>query len=467
MATQKDFASKGRGRHKRSQVREEDTMTAKIDALNGLFAKRTYRRTQMKTKKGWLRISVYGMLLFAVIAAVLAAPAQALAAGSQNPLALRAWLGEYFDNRSLDGAPERVSDDAAIDFDWGYGAPRGLPGDGFSARWTRSLHFDAGTYRFYALADDGVRVWLDGELIIDQWHPSPGNTYAADRALAAGNHILRVEYYEESGGAKVHFWWDTLISAYYPDWRGEYYANASLDGSPALVRNDKAIDFNWGGLSPISGVDGDTYSVRWTRELNFDAGVYRFYVTLYGDVVVWIDEELVLDARGYGANRSFSSDYILRRGKHEVKVEFFNSGGNGRIEFSWELYDAHPESEWLGEYYNNRYLHGDPVLVRYDEAPVFDWGRGAAAESLPEDGFSVRWTHREHFAGVYEFYAEATDGIRVYVEGELVIDEWPQGEGSVDSVVTVRLDGKKEVVVEYFNRRGDAQVQFYWVRVSE
>jgi hypothetical protein len=45
-----------------------------------------------------------------------------------------------------------------------------LPVDDFSVRWTRNLNFSAGSYRFYAHVDDGVRLSIDGKPLIDEWH---------------------------------------------------------------------------------------------------------------------------------------------------------------------------------------------------------------------------------------------------------------------------------------------------------
>jgi len=59
--------------------------------------------------------------------------------------------------------------------------------DWFSVRWTRTLWFDAGRYRFTTTTDDGVRLYLDGQLIVDQWRDQPPTTYTAERDWAPGS----------------------------------------------------------------------------------------------------------------------------------------------------------------------------------------------------------------------------------------------------------------------------------------
>src|SRR5690606_2207379 len=129
----------------------------------------------------------------------------------------------------------------------------------------------AGTYRFTATSDDGVRVWLDGELIINDWSDHPERTTTVDKAVSAGHHLLTVEYYENGGDAVMSFSYAPVQQAI-NNWRGEYYNNNSLSGSPTLVRDDASVNFNWGAGSPAAGtIVADNFSVRWTRNLNLPA----------------------------------------------------------------------------------------------------------------------------------------------------------------------------------------------------
>ena len=67
-----------------------------------------------------------------------------------------------------------------------------------------------GRYRFYAYADDGIRVRVNGQLILDEWHASSGDqVYSADLSLS-GTYNLDVEYYEQDGSARIRFWWKQI-----------------------------------------------------------------------------------------------------------------------------------------------------------------------------------------------------------------------------------------------------------------
>jgi mannan endo-1,4-beta-mannosidase len=85
-----------------------------------------------------------------------------------------------------------------------------MPKDNFSVRWSRQATFASGRYRFYAWADDGIRVRVNGELILNEWHASAGDeVYTADLPLD-GTRSVVVEYYEQGGDARARFWWTRI-----------------------------------------------------------------------------------------------------------------------------------------------------------------------------------------------------------------------------------------------------------------
>ncbi len=118
-------------------------------------------------------------------------------------------LGEYFNNQTLTGKPAFTRKDTQVNFDWGGGAPKGLPADHFSIRWTGKLiPPKTGTYKLGTLSDDGVRLWLDGKLIIDDWRDHAVETRVASVHLEAGRaYDLKLEYYELYGEAVARLAW--------------------------------------------------------------------------------------------------------------------------------------------------------------------------------------------------------------------------------------------------------------------
>lgn len=78
--------------------------------------------------------------------------------------------------------------------------------DNFSARYTKTEVFESGNYTFTTTADDGVRLWIDGNLIIDNWVDGV-STQTASLPLNAGEHTIKLEYYENTGTAQVKLSW--------------------------------------------------------------------------------------------------------------------------------------------------------------------------------------------------------------------------------------------------------------------
>src|SRR5207253_1243442 len=127
--------------------------------------------------------------------------------GSAGPCPTGQFFAEYFSNIALTPPSTRTACESAVSHDWGAGGPAGLPVDNFSARWTGRFQFAGGNVTFTARADDGVRVFVDGAAVIDQWHDQPATTYTAARTLSAGEHEVKVEYYERGGDAVIQVSW--------------------------------------------------------------------------------------------------------------------------------------------------------------------------------------------------------------------------------------------------------------------
>jgi hypothetical protein len=102
--------------------------------------------------------------------------------------------------------------DKTVNFNFGTGTP-GAPvkTDNFSARWTgRVLAPKTETYTFQTKSDDGVRLWINGKLIIDNWVTHSLTTNTAKVALTAGQYYaVKMEYYEATATASVQLLWST------------------------------------------------------------------------------------------------------------------------------------------------------------------------------------------------------------------------------------------------------------------
>ena len=124
--------------------------------------------------------------------------------------------GEYFKNKDLAGKPDLVRIDKTIDFTWANGSPDStIPSDEFSARWTGKLiPSSSGTYSIGVGSDDGVRLWIDGKLLIDSWFDRGASLDVVSMKLEAGrSYDLKIEYYENTGWAYASLVWDLKRTA--------------------------------------------------------------------------------------------------------------------------------------------------------------------------------------------------------------------------------------------------------------
>jgi PA14 domain len=118
---------------------------------------------------------------------------------------------EYFDRDDLTDS-KLVRTDATIDFDWADGAPsEQISPDTFSARWMGQVQADhSETYRFYTHSDDGVRLWVNHQLLIDHWANHAVTEESGTIVLVAGQkYDLKLEYRENGGQAVAKLLWSS------------------------------------------------------------------------------------------------------------------------------------------------------------------------------------------------------------------------------------------------------------------
>ena len=323
----------------------------------------------------WLRISTVVIGLFAVLLFGQVVLAQDIRPRHTDP----GWQASYWNNLTLSGAPALQRIEPDLNYNWGGGSPDpGISADRFSARWTRYIDVPPGTYRFRATSDDGIRVWIDGVLLIDQWYDHAALTNSAELYLGAGHHLVQVEYYENNGAALIELSW-ARAEAVISGWRGEYYNNKSLSGAPVLVRDDPEISFAWGGASPGAGlVNPDSFSARWTRNLDLPAGNYRFTMRVDDGARLFVNGHTLIDAWREQAETTYMGDIYLPGGPVTVQMEYYENVGAAVARLRWARADAAPV---------------DTVTVDDRDA---NFARGGAARSwrLEAEGYNgnLTWT---------------------------------------------------------------------------
>jgi len=343
------------------------------------------------------------------------------------PAVIREWRGEYYANMTLAGNPALVRDDAAIQFEWGTGSPGpGLPADMFSVRWSRTLHFDAGLYRFTVTADDGVRFWVDGQLQVDDWHDGSLRSHTVELRLTEGGHTLYIEYFEDLGDAAMQLSWKRIKL---PTATPTATPTAKPSATPTLRPTATSTPRPTATPSAMpTSTPTDTPTPTPTDMPTSTPTDTPTSTPTDTPTSTPTDTPTATPTEGSGP--------LLPR-------------------------------TWQAEYFGNPLLAEDPVLVRQDQVVDFDWGLESPGGSLPADGFSVRWTGEAHLpAGTYRYVLSADDGVRFWVDGQLLVDKWQwAGAGPYVAEIEMERGGQHTFQVEYFEALLEANIHLHGERI--
>ena len=270
--------------------------------------------------------------------------------------------GDYFTTQDLSGAPALSQVDQTVNFDWGGGSPDpSVPSDHFSVRWKGKVQpYSSETYKFEAETDDGIRVWVNGVQIINQWVDQVDVKSTGTIALLAGvKYDIVIEYYSDVGNALVKLRWSSPTTPsqiipeteFYPPPQppttngltGVYYDNADFTG-PTITRVDKTVNFDWAGGSPDPSMASDNFSVRWTGFVKPTfSETYTFQTSTDDGVRLWINGVQLINywfpegANGVcPADAQHSGSIALVAGvKYPITMEFYQGGGGDSAKLYW------------------------------------------------------------------------------------------------------------------------------------
>jgi RHS repeat-associated protein len=243
--------------------------------------------------------------------------------------------------------------DSTLDFDWGGGSPDpSVAADNFSVRWRGSVQATtSGTYTFYTESDDGVRLWVNGQLLVDNWTDHAPTENSGTISLTAGQRYdVLLDYYERGGGAVLKLRWlppggtkqiipaSQLFPPGMSGLKGEYYDNQDLTNLK-MTRYDSAADFNWYNGSPDPSMGADTFSVRWTGRVKAGptSGTHTFSTWSDDGVRLWVNGQLLInDWTDHGNTQNTGSISLQANQEYEIKLEYYDNGGGAEMHLWWQ-----------------------------------------------------------------------------------------------------------------------------------
>ncbi|MBE9228097.1 pre-peptidase C-terminal domain-containing protein [Phormidium sp. LEGE 05292] len=310
-----------------------------------------------------------------------------LSLSAQSQITANRWRAEYFNNINLTGNPTFVEDlgdgSQAFSRNWGNGSPTNTPSDNFSAKMTTQRYLAPGLYKITTQADDGIRVRIGNQTVVNRWVDQPYTTNSGYFYSNGGNFPVAVEYYERGGGAAINFnitpatkfqdsvnesqeWKATVYS-----WDGSQGSAPPIDFWPSDINNSKAIgvinlgsntrsdgkkgiNVNWGNGAPNG--DGnrlphDYFAIRAYTWADFDGSPYKFRVM--GDdgfqilatnqatrQTYYITPQNSWD-QAYGPQKEIT--YTLPAGRYDLHFHQYEAGGDAYLNLSWEkVFDIKP-----------------------------------------------------------------------------------------------------------------------------
>lgn len=464
---------------------------------------------------------------------------------SQNSSGL---LGYYYNNKDFtDFVGNRI--DPIVNYRWMADSPdSAIDADTFSVRWLGNLKAsETGTHTISTISDDGVRVWINGELVIDNWTDHRQRFDHGTIDLVAGQeYSIRMEYYENGGDAIAQLLWTTPTSErqvigqenFIAAQLGEtIYGDAGSEdligtsgadiiilnsdaGEPEIAQNPNLqtvypdqpyLDSN---DTITGGAGADTFRfelalnarqeiiwkrtnkqtgvVNWKAVAGENNRVHDHWVDSIGDDVITDFNraegdrieifghtveatysyegndsiiQLYSNQNGAGAHNGDRLGTITVKDVH-ITQDDFGVTKKGIFYGVTETFDPGigTGNGLLGKYYNG-WDFGDLELERVDEVVDFNWGYDSPDPAIQNDQFSVRWQGYIEALSTetYDIYSKASDGLRVWINGERVIDQWYGNSEQITSGEFDFVDGQRySITVEYNDVAGWAINRLYW-----
>ena len=392
------------------------------------------------------------------------------------------FVGEYWPNLTMTGTPQtRI--DPNVQFDWAAGPPMaGIPNDNFSVRWRGRIKPQfTETYTFATDTDDGARLWVNGQLLIDKWVGQGTTKWTGTITLNAGQtYEIEMHYFDNALSAVARLLWS---SASQPE---QVVPNTALF-NPAAGTNhrprtpDILIPTIDGELADPTGLVLQASAFE-----DLDAGQthaateWQIWTTAATPQLVWSalpTSGLPLTYTTLG-NGAFQGGFtaLANNTNYQLRIRHKDSSGAPATEWSATAirnFTTTPPDDPRGvsaEYYpGNIRLSGAP-LTRTETAINYNYGNGEPFVGVGTDNFSVRWRARikPQFSETYTFTTETDDGARLWVNGVQLVDKWVgQGATRWGGTITLIAGQYYDLEMQYFDGAFGASAKLYWSSASQ
>lgn len=387
-------------------------------------------------------------------------------------------VGEYYDNIDFTNL-KLTRTDRNIDFNFGSGSPDSSIGaDTFSIRWTGQVEAKfSETYRFFTTSDDGVRLWVNGQQIINNFRDQSAREVASTPiALVAGQkYDIRLDYYENRGNAVSRLTWSSQSQVKQIIPQSQLYSpdaiapTATASATTLTTGGDDtytfSITYSDNNAVNISTLDSNDIRVIGPNGFNQLASFVSVDSTSNGSPTI---ATYSINAPGDIWNATNNGSYTITLEANQVSDINGNFASLATLG-SFLVSIAGTGTGLKGDYYDNINFT-NLNLTRTDVTVNYDWGAGSPDVSIAPDTFSVRWTGRiePKYTETYTFYTTTDDGVRLRVNGQTVIDKFiDQPPTQWSGQIALEAGKKYDIQIEYYENGGGALAKLEWSSITQ
>ena len=297
------------------------------------------------------------------------------------------------------------------------------------------------------MSNDGVRLWVNGQQIINNWSDHAPKEDSGTVALTAGQRYdIRMEFYEGDGTATARLLWSSasVPKAVIPTLR--LYSVPAPTTQLTLATNPSGLGLRLDGQSVSTPLNFNS-AVGTVRGL--EAPVTQQSGGTTYEFVSWSD--------GGAAIHNMSTPAIKTTYTAMYRVSTSGSGGGSGT-----------GNGLAAMYFDNVNFTGATV-TRTDPTVDFDRGASGPAPGIAADFFSVRWTGQVEApsTGTYTFYTVSNDGVRLWVNGQQIINNWSDHAPKEDSGTVALTAGQRyDIRMEFYEGDGTATARLLWSSAS-
>lgn len=303
-----------------------------------------------------------------------------------------------------------------------------------------------GEYTFYTTSDDGSKLYIGSNEVVsnDGLHGLQENS--GKICLKAGKHSIKVTFFENSGGEalEVRYEGPAISKKLVPN--SELYRVSNTIAVTGVSLNAPSLNLTIGGTSNLTATISPTNATNKTISWASNAST-----------VASVDASGKVTANATGnATITVTTADGSKTATCAVAVSASPGAGNG--------------DGLTASYYNTIDLSGSIAVTRTDPTINFDWGTGSYSSGQNADNFSARWTGQVQpkYTETYTFETEGDDGVRLWVNGTQLINNWvDQAPAKKTGTISLTAGSKYDIKMEYYENGGGAVARLSWSSASQ